>query len=103
MLNLRQYGTNLKLWAVGWTNLGSLKYKPGWNAWKFAPVYATTYLLGTLWGVAGVSSLSRIWYERGVYILEKPCSLGCVKCLPQRVVGVCGGDRCAAGVHPGQL
>lgn len=70
-----EYVRNLSLYVRGfrwlWSRqnqLGGITYKPGWGPWKFLPVYATTYLLGTLWGVMGISSLSRIWYERSGFI-----------------------------------
>ena len=81
-MNWHQYRTNVWLWAHWrwlWTRRARepseqwstdanraryILYKPGWGPWKFLPIYATTYLLGTLWGVYGVSSLSRCWYER---------------------------------------
>jgi hypothetical protein len=67
---------DLWVWATGWPHLWNGKphgraggtlapitYKPGWGPWKFALMYATTYLAGTLAGY-GVVSLSRAWYER---------------------------------------
>lgn len=33
------YFRNLQLWLAGFSKLGGLDYKPGWNAWKFAPAY----------------------------------------------------------------
>lgn len=34
-----QYLTNLRRWAGGFAKLGTIQYRPGWNAWKFFPVY----------------------------------------------------------------
>ncbi len=33
------YPHNIYLWLTGFSRLGTLAYKPGWNAWKFLPVY----------------------------------------------------------------
>jgi hypothetical protein len=36
---MKQYFKNIGLWIVGFFKLGKLRYKEGWNAWKFFPVY----------------------------------------------------------------
>ena len=72
---LRNILSDLWLWLTGWPHLWNGKphgrgentariyYKAGWNPYRFALMYATTYLAGTLLGY-GVVSLSRVWYYR---------------------------------------
>lgn len=71
----RNIARDLWTWFTGWPHLFTgtphgagpdkvaIRYKPGWGSLTFAPLYATTYLAGTLAGY-GVVSLSRAWYER---------------------------------------
>lgn len=67
-MSTRLYFRNLRQWAVGWRHLDELLYKSGWGPWSFAPLYATTYLAGTLAGY-GVVSLSRAWADRSRFIV----------------------------------
>lgn len=57
-----QYFINVKAWLVGFTKLGELDYFPGWNAWKFFPVYLLNHGTRVLTGGA-CSSWSRWFYE----------------------------------------
>lgn len=62
-----QYFTNVGRWISGFFLLGKLRYKPGWNAWKFFPVYLLNYGTRVLTGGA-CSSWSRWFYEnRGTF------------------------------------
>lgn len=72
---------DLCLWFTGWPHLWSrrphgkgpnkeaITYKRGYGPWRFAPIYATTYLFATLAGY-GVVSLSRAWYERSFVMVK---------------------------------
>lgn len=52
------YFHNLAVFFVGFSRLGSLKYKAGWGPWKFLPLYAIDYFANVLTGGA-VESISR--------------------------------------------
>lgn len=52
------YPRNIYLWLTGFFKLGQIAYKPGWNAWKFLPVYLIDIGLNTLTGGA-VCTISR--------------------------------------------
>lgn len=53
-----RYPRNILLWLFGFTQLGTLDYKPGWNAWKFLPVYLIDCGLNVITGGA-VCTISR--------------------------------------------
>lgn len=59
---MKQYILNLKAWATGFARLGELDYFPGWNVWKFLPVYLLNHGTRILTGGA-CSSWSRWFYE----------------------------------------
>lgn len=47
-----RYFSNLRLWLTGFRQLGTIAYKPGWNPWKFFPVYLLDCGLNVLTGGA---------------------------------------------------
>jgi hypothetical protein len=49
-------------WLIGFTKLGELEYFPGWNAWRFFPVYLLNHGSHVLTGGA-VVTWSRWLYE----------------------------------------
>ena len=53
---------SLVKWLTGFTKLGTLSYKPGWNKWKFLPLYLVDYGTHVLTGGA-VVSWSRWFYD----------------------------------------
>ncbi len=57
-MNARQYFVNWYWYGYTWLHLREVKYKPGWSPLKFAPVLASTYLVGAALGL-GVVSVSR--------------------------------------------
>lgn len=55
---MKQYITNWKLFLAGFTRLGTLTFRPGWNAWKYLPVYLVDTGLNVASGGA-VNTISR--------------------------------------------
>lgn len=68
---MRIYISNIVLWLTGFLTLGTISYKPGWNAWKFLPVYLIDCGLNVLTGGA-VCPLSRRFQDhRSGWVWDK--------------------------------
>jgi hypothetical protein len=69
---MRHYLHNVRAWLLGFRQLPSLQYKPGWTWWLYLPVYLLN--VGThvvLWGGA-VTTWSRFsWENRRRYRLAR--------------------------------
>ena len=52
------YPRNILFWLLGFTRLSTLDYKPGWNAWKYLPVYLFDVGINVLTGGA-ICTISR--------------------------------------------
>jgi len=60
---------NLKAYVLGFGKLSDLDYKPGWNRWKFLPVYIFDHGTNVLTGSAVVS------WSRWFYVHRKDSRL----------------------------
>jgi hypothetical protein len=68
---MSNYIRNLRLWLTGFRLLGAIAYKPGWNPWKFLPVYLLDCGLNVLTGGA-VCPLSRRFQDhRSGWVWDK--------------------------------
>jgi hypothetical protein len=65
------YLHNLRLWLTGFGKLGTLDYKPGWNAWKFLPVYLFDIGLNVLTGGAVCTVSRRAQDHRSGWVWDK--------------------------------
>lgn len=55
---MKQYFVNWKLYLTGFARLGALPFRPGWNAWKYLPVYLVDTGLNVASGGA-INTISR--------------------------------------------
>lgn len=68
---MRIYIRNLVLWLTGFLTLDMVSYKPGWNKWKFLPVYLIDCGLNVITGGA-VCPLSRRFQDhRNGWVWDK--------------------------------
>ena len=65
------YPHNLYRWLTGFFKLGQIAYKPGWNAWKFLPVYLLDIGLNTLTGGAVCTISRRAQDHRSGWVWDK--------------------------------
>jgi hypothetical protein len=68
---MSNYLHNLRLWLTGFSKLGDLAYKPGWDRWKFLPVYIFDVGLNVLTGGAVCTVSRRAQDHRSGWVWDK--------------------------------
>lgn len=65
------YFRNIRLWLAGFVKLGEINYKPGWDRWKFLPVYLLDVGLNVLTGGAVCTVSRRAHEHRSGWVWDK--------------------------------